>query len=125
MSLHNIYISLIAKKAKKIILVEGFKSVTSIANKLSKGVKRSNKSLIFSGVYKALKELHMNSKRSVVVVSNKVRASIINEGSMVTTFYIEQGAENIPFTHRYKVMGYYISELETLANKYNFLILSV
>ncbi len=125
MSLHNIYISLIAKKAKKIILVEGFKSVTSIANKLSKGVKRSNKSLIFVGVYKALKELHMTSKRGVVVVSHKVRPSIINEGSMVTTFYIEQGAENIPFTRRYKVMGYYIGELETLANKYNFSILSV
>jgi hypothetical protein len=60
MSLENIYVALIAKKAENIILKTGFKNVLCLANKLSKGVKKSKKSLIFKACYIALKKLDMN-----------------------------------------------------------------
>jgi hypothetical protein len=41
MSLDNIYLALIAKKAEQVILKTGFKNVLLLANSLSKGVKKN------------------------------------------------------------------------------------
>lgn len=132
MSLNSIYIALIAKKAEKIILSVGFKNVLSLANTLSKGVKKSKKSLIFKACYLALKNLDMsyqasnplNNTKWIEVKQSEVK-SVINEGVFYTVFSIVKGLHFIPKSKRYIVMRYTENELSVLAEKYNFNILLV
>ena len=132
MALDTIYIALIAKKAEKIILSVGFKNVLTLANKLSKGVKKSKKSLIFKACYLALKNLDMNYQASnplnnskwIEVIKSEVK-SVINEGVVYTVFSIVKGINFIPVSKRYIVMRYTENELAVLAEKYNFNILLV
>jgi hypothetical protein len=134
MSLENIYIALIAKKAENIILKTGFKNVLALANVLSKGVKRSKKSLVFKACYCyiALKNLDMNYQSSnpinnskwIEVKESKI-ASVINKGVFYTVFDIVTGLRFIPKNKRYLVMRYSENELFELSQKYNFSILLV
>jgi hypothetical protein len=132
MSLDNIYIALIAKKAENIILKNGFKTVLSLANTLSKGVKRNKKALIFKACYLALKNLDMdymasnplNNSKWIEVVKSEVK-SVINDGVFYTVFSIVNGINFIPKSKRYIVMRYTENELSVLAEKYNFNILLV
>lgn len=132
MSLNSIYVALIAKKAEKIILSVGFKNVLTLANKLSKGVKRHKKSLIFKACYLALKKLDMdylasnplNNSKWIEVVKSEVK-SVINDGVFYTVFDIVKGLHFIPKSKRYIVMRYSETELSLLAEKYNFNILLV
>jgi len=132
MSLNSIYIALIAKKAENIILKTGFKNVLSLANVLSKGVKRHKKSLIFKACYIALKNLDMNylasnplNNSKWIEVKKSEVASVINKGVFYTVFDIVTGLRFIPKTKRYLVMRYSENELSALAEKYNFSILLV
>jgi hypothetical protein len=81
MSLDSIYIALIAKKAENIIVKTGFKNVLCLANKLSKGVKKSKKALIFKACYQALKNLDMDylSSNKKIVFSVIRKKSIFDE----------------------------------------------
>jgi hypothetical protein len=132
MSLNSIYVALIAKKAEKIILSVGFKNVLTLANKLSKGVKKSKKYLIFKACYLALKNLDMNYQASnplnnskwIEVTRSEVN-SVINKGVVYTVFSIVKGLHFIPNKKRYLVMRYTELELSVLAEKYNFNILLV
>jgi hypothetical protein len=132
MSLDNIYLALIVKKAENIILKTGFKNVLSLANVLSKGVKRHKKSLIFKACYQALKNLDMdylasnplNNSKWIEVRESQV-ASVINKGVFYTVFDIITGLRFIPKKKRYLVMRYSENELSVLAEKYNFSILLV
>ena len=132
MSLSSIYVALIAKKAENIILKTGFKTVLSLANTLSKGVKKSKKSLIFKACYLALKNLDMrylasnplNNSKWIEVVKSEVN-SVINKGVVYTVFSIVNGINFIPKPKRYLVMRYSEQELSLLSEKYNFKILLV
>jgi hypothetical protein len=132
MSLDSIYIALIAKKAENIILKTGFKNVLSLANTLSKGVRRNKKSLIFKACYQALKNLDMNylasnplnNSKWIEVTQSQVK-SVMNEGVIYTVFSIVKGLHFIPKSKRYLVMRYSENELSLLAEKYNFNILLV
>jgi hypothetical protein len=132
MSLDNIYIALVAKKAENIILSVGFKNVLSLANTLSKGVKKSKKSLIFKACYQALKKLDMcylasnplNNSKWIEVTRSEVK-SVINDGVFYTVFSIVNGINFIPRSKRYIVMRYSEQELSLLSEKYNFNILLV
>jgi hypothetical protein len=132
MSLENIYIALIAKKAENIILKTGFKNVLALANKLSKGVKKSKKSLIFKACYQALKNLDMdylasnplNNTKWIEVKKSEVN-SVMNKGVVYIVFSITKGLRFIPKTKRYLVMQYSKNELFELSEKYNFAILLV
>jgi hypothetical protein len=132
MSLNSIYIALIAKKAEKIILSVGFKNVLSLANTLSKGVKRNKKALIFKACYQALKNIDMdylasnplNNSKWIEVTRSEVK-SVINDGVFYTVFSIVKGLRFIPVSKRYIVMRYTENELSVLAKKYNFNILLV
>ena len=122
MSLDNIYIALVAKKAENIILSVGFKNVLSLANTLSKGVKKSKKSLIFKACYIALKNLDMDylASNKKIVFSVIRKKSIFDESKMITFFHIVNGSEFIPLSKRYKVMAYDKNEIIDLMKKYNF-----
>ena len=121
MSLDNIYIALIAKKAENIILKTGFKSVLNLANQLAKGVKRHKKALIFKGCYLALKKLDMSILSNKKIVFSVIRKkSIFDESKMITFFHILSGSEFIPLSKRYKVMTYDKNEIIDLMKKYNF-----
>lgn len=132
MSLQTIYIALIAKKAENIIVKNGFKTVLTLANSLSKGVKRNKKALIFKACYQALKNLDMdylasnplNNSKWIEVTKSEVK-SVINEGVVYTVFDIVKGLHFIPVSKRYKVMRYTENELALLSEKYNFNILLV
>ena len=132
MSLENIYIALIAKKAEQVILKTGFKNVLCLANDLSKGVKRNKKGLIFKACYQALKNLDMNYQVSNPINNSKwieVKksevASVINKGVFYTVFSIVKGLRFIPKNKRFLVMRYSENELSVLSEKYNFSILLV
>jgi hypothetical protein len=122
MSLDSIYLALIAKKAEQVILKTGFKNVLSLANKLSKGVRRHKKALIFKACYLALKNLDMNylSSNKKIVFSVIRKKSIFDESKMITFFHILTGCEFIPLSKRYKVMPYDKNEIIDLMKKYNF-----
>ena len=123
MSLDNIYIALIAKKAENIILKTGFKSVLNLANQLAKGVKRHKKALIFKGCYLALKKLDMSILSNKKIVFSVIRKkSIFDESKMITFFHILSGSEFIPLSKRYKVMAYDKNEIIDLMKKYNFIV---
>jgi hypothetical protein len=132
MSLDNIYIALIAKKAENIILKTGFKNVLSLANVLSKGVKKSKKALIFKACYQALKNLDMdylasnplNNSKWIEVEKSEI-ASVINKGVFYKVFSIVKGLRFIPKSKRFLVMRYSENELSVLSEKYNFSILLV
>jgi hypothetical protein len=132
MSLENIYIALISKKAEQVILKTGFKNVLSLANKLSKGVKRHKKALIFKACYQALKNLDMDylasnplDKSKWIEVEKSEVASVINKGVFHTVFSIVKGLRFIPKNKRYLVMRYSENELFELSQTYNFSILLV
>ena len=130
MSLQTIYMALIAKKAEQVILKNGFKTVLSLANQLSKGVKRHKKSLIFKACYQALKNLDMhyqasnplNNSKWIEVTRSEVK-SVMNKGVVYTVFSIVKGINFIPKSKRYIVMRYTEQELSVLSEKYNFNIL--
>lgn len=132
MSLEKIYIALIAKKAEKVILKTGFKTVLNLANSLSKGVKRHKKALIFKACYQALKNLDMdyqasnplNNSKWIEVTRSEVK-SVVNKGVVYTVFSIVKGINFIPKSKRYIVMRYTEQELSVLSEKYNFNILLV
>jgi hypothetical protein len=125
-------LALIAKKAEQVILKTGFKNVLLLANSLSKGVKKSKKSLIFKACYQALKNLDMdylasnplNNSKWIEVEKSEVN-SVINKGVVYTVFSIVKGLRFIPKSKRFLVMRHSENELFELSEKYNFSILLV